>query len=116
MVNIMKWLVVLLGLYASVSAADAVRVGLDEVKVLGQLNGKALACSQKDNISRIKDIMIGHAPKSRLYGVAFEESTQEAFLERSREQHSCGDAPVIALQVETQAARLRELFPAAGKK
>ena len=111
----MKWLVVLLGLCTSVSAAQAANIGLEEVQALGRLNGQALACSQKDNITRIKTVMISHAPRSRQHGAAFEQTTHESFLARSRKQEACGDAPVIALQVEDLATRLRAMFPA-GKK
>jgi hypothetical protein len=115
MVNVMKWLVVLLGLCAFVSVAHAADKGLEEVQALGRLNGQALACSQKENISRIKSVMITLAPRTRKYGEIFEQATQESFLVRSREQGTCGDSPVIALQVEDLAARLSTMFPD-GKK
>ncbi len=111
----MRQLFVLLGLCAFITTAHAATEGLEEVKSLGELNGKALACSQSSNISRIKAVMINHAPKSRQYGATFELATQESFLERSREQQACADAPVIALQVEELATRLSTLFPARNK-
>lgn len=111
----MKWLVVLLGLCTFVSVTYATGMGLDEVQELGRLNGQALACSQKENISRIKVVMISHAPRTRQYGEMFEQTTQESFLVRSREQEACGDASLIALLVEDLAARLNTMFPA-GKK
>lgn len=115
MKQIMKQLVLLLGLSASITAAHAAGDGLAEVHELGRLNGLALACAQGDNISQIKAIMIAHAPKSRQHGATFEQATHESFLLRSGEQGACGDAPVIALQVSDQAARLRALFPVAEK-
>ena len=111
----MKWLVVLLGLCSFVSSANAAELGLDEVETLGRLNGKALACSQKNNIGRIKAVMISLAPKSRQHGAVFEKATEESFLVRSGEQQACADAPVIALQVETLAERLRALSTAGAK-
>ena len=107
----MKWFVSLLGVFAFVSSVAAAEIGLEEVHSLGQLNGQALACSQKENISRIKAVMISHAPKSRLYGATFEQSTEEAFLQRSTEPEACDDAPVIALKVDLLATRLQQLFP-----
>jgi hypothetical protein len=111
----MKSLLVLLGLCSFVSVTHATDMGLEEVQALGRLNGQALACSQKENISRIKAVMITLAPRTRRYGEIFEQTTQESFLVRSREQASCVDAPVIALQVEDIATRLDTMFPD-GKK
>lgn len=108
----MKRLAVLLGVSLYCATAAASEAGLEEVKSLGQLNGKALACAQQENISRIKSVMISHAPKTRLHGAAFEESTHESFITRSKEpQESCTDAALIALQVESLDARLQQLFP-----
>ena len=84
----MKLTVALLGMCAFISAAHAANMGLEEVQALGRLNGQALACSQSENISRIKTVMISHAPKSRQYGATFEQTTHESFLLRSREQEA----------------------------
>lgn len=102
-------------LFAGLFCAGAVasEAGVDEIKALGQLNGKALACAQKENLSRIKMVMINLAPKTRQHGVAFEESTHEAFITRSKEsEEACADAALNALQVESLAERLQALFPA----
>jgi tetrahydromethanopterin S-methyltransferase subunit E len=107
----MKWFSGIIGMCAFAAVAGANEAGMDEVRSLGKLNGQALACSQLDNISRIKKIMISHAPKSRQYGDAFEQSTQKAFLQRSSEQQACVDVAVIALKVESVAARLQAMFP-----
>lgn len=111
----MKWFAGILGVYAVVTTAVASDVGMEEVRMLGQLNGLALACTQKANISRIKAVMIAHVPKTRGYGEEFETSSQEAFLQRSKEPEACGDDPVVALKVETLASRLQQLFPQEGK-
>jgi hypothetical protein len=114
MKQVMKRVALLLAFSVATATAHAAALGMEEVRELGRLNGLALACSQGDNISRIKVVMITHAPKSRQYGAGFEEATQEAFLLRSGEPGACIDAPLIALQVEEQAARLGALFPAAA--
>lgn len=100
------------GLCASAYAAEP---GLDAVNALGELNGKALACAQQENISRIKAVMIEYAPKSRRYGAAFEVSTQESFMQRSQQQEACDDAALTALQVEDLATRLQQLFAGEGR-
>ena len=112
----MKRVVLLLGLSIFYTSAQAASTGLEEVKALGTLNGQALACSQKANIKRIKALMISHAPKSRQYGAMFEQSTQESFLVRSREQEACVDAPLIALKVEDLASQLRAISSAGEKR
>jgi hypothetical protein len=112
----MKRLYALLGLYALSASAGAANPGMEEVKSLGQLNGQALACAQNENIRRIKTVMISLAPKTRQYGAAFEQTTHESFIQRTSEPHACSDAPVIALKVESLAARLQELFPPRQKQ
>lgn len=112
----MKWFAGLLCMCAFVTTAVASDVGVEEVQMLGQLNGKALACTQKANISRIKAIMIAHVPKTIGFREVFEKSSQEAFLQRSQEPQACGDDPVIALKVESMASRLQALFPQEGKQ
>lgn len=108
----MKRLYLMLALLVLGSTAVAAdKKGMDEVKSLGELNGKALACGQKENISLIKSVMISHAPKTRRYGIAFEQSTEESFMQRSRETEACGDDPIITLKVKSLEARLQELFP-----
>ncbi len=111
----MKRLVALVALTISSTTAIAADLGLDEVRELGHLNGRALACSQTENIKRIKGVMINHVPKSRHYGAAFEQSTQETFLSHTGEQGVCSDGPVIALKVENIASRLQALFSAGEK-
>lgn len=112
----MKRFAVVLCVLGWSSVAHAADPGLEEVRMLGRVNGQALACAQNENVARIKAVMVGYAPKSREYGAAFEQATHESFLVRSREQEACQDAPVIALQVEDLASRLRALYPTEEKQ
>lgn len=92
-------------------AADA---GLAEVSDLGRLNGQVLACGYMDAAARIKATMIRFAPKSRRYGAAFEEATNDAFLAQSKKERStCLDGPTYAEQVEMAGKRLQAALPAA---
>lgn len=91
-------------------AADA-PVGLAETRDLGRLNGQALACSHTEAAARIKTMMIKHAPKTRRYGTAFEEATNEAFLAQTREQDTCQAASVLTLQAEEVVQRLQAVLP-----
>jgi hypothetical protein len=99
-----------LSAHAADSATDA---GLTEVQALGSLNGQALACGYSETVSRIKTVIIQHAPKSRRYGAAFEESTNKAFLDQSRkEMATCPDGPTLNGQVDEATQRLQAALPA----
>lgn len=101
-----------LTIQASGSSADA---GLAEVSDLGRLNGQVLACGYMDAAARIKAAMIQFAPKSRRYGAAFEEATNEAFLSQTKKERSaCLDGPTYAEQVEEASKRLQTALPAAA--
>lgn len=102
-----------LSLALSAQAADsATDAGLTEVQSLGSLNGQALACDYAETASRIKTVMIQHAPKSRRYGAAFEEATNKAFLDQSRkEQTTCPDGPTLNGQVDEATQRLQAALP-----
>lgn len=96
------------------AAAFPADVGLAEVRDLGRLNGLALACSYLDTAARIKSVMIQHAPKSRRYGAAFEEATNESFLAQSRkEAATCPDGPTLNGNVETATQSLLAALPPA---
>lgn len=82
---------------------EGVLAALDQ---LGRINGTALACGQQEVVARVKALVIQRAPKTRSYGEAFENATQAAFLERSRQGGTCPAAPELARQAETLAERL----------
>lgn len=105
------FLVYTLSAAAGDSPGDA---GLTEVRELGRLNGQALACSHTPVVSRIKAIMIQHAPKSRRYGEAFEAATNKAFLAQTKnDQAVCEDATTLSSQAEVLAMRLQAAAPSA---
>lgn len=106
-----------LSLAPFVHAADSpTDAGLTEVQSLGRINGQALACDYAGVASRIKTVMIQHAPKSRRYGAAFEEATSKAFLDQSRkEQTTCPDGPTLNGQVDEATQRLLAAVPAASE-
>jgi hypothetical protein len=95
--------------YAADTPAEA---GLSEIRELGRLNGQALACSYAETAARIKALMLKYAPKTRRYGAAYEEATQEAFLAQTREGAACQDGSVLALQADEVARRLQAALPA----
>lgn len=99
-------------------AADSLTdAGLAEVQALGRINGQALACGYAETVSRIKAVIIQHAPKSRRYGAAFEEATNKAFLDQSRkEMTTCPDGPTFNGQFDEATQRLQAAVPAAATK
>lgn len=108
-----RFAVLLCFLSPSLAAHAAVTdAGLAEVRDLGRLNGQALACSYNETAAQIKAAIIQHAPKSRRYGAAFEEATNEAFLAQSRkDQTTCTDGPTLSQQVEEVSRRLQAAVP-----
>ena len=104
-----------LGFALSAAAADSSSdAGLAEVRELGRLNGQALACSYTPVASRLKAIMIQHAPKSRRYGEAFETATNQAFLAQTKSNQAvCEDATTFSRQAEVLAMRLQAVIPSA---
>lgn len=107
-----------LSLALSARAADSsTDAGLAEIQALGRINGQALACDYAEAVSRIKTVIIQHAPKSRRYGAAFEETTNKAFLDQSRKDRTtCPDGPTLSGQIDEATRRLQAAVPASVTK
>lgn len=97
---------------AAAFAADPPEpAGVAEVRELGRLNGVALACSQADAAARIKKLLIQYAPKTRRYGEAFENATQDAFLAQGVKPEPCLEGAAYAVEAEVLAMRLQAAIP-----
>jgi hypothetical protein len=96
--------------HAEESAAEA---ALAAVRDLGRVNGQALACGHADTAKWTRVLMLNHAPKTRRYGEAFEEGTQESFVTLSREPGQCPDGSAIATRLDEVTQKLRTALPAA---
>lgn len=106
-----------LSVFTAQAAELAVDAGLAEVRDLGRLNGQALACSYREAASRIKKAIIENAPKSRRYGAAFEETTNQGFLEQTKQDSTaCVDGPTLNGKIDTAIQRLQAALPAAAAK
>jgi hypothetical protein len=90
---------------------DPTEIGFAEVRTLGTLNGQALACRQLDASSRAKTLMIGYAPKTRRYGIAFESATNAAFLAATRNGAPCPTEADLAARLAESATALQAVFP-----
>ena len=85
-----RLLMVLLAAMSVQSAhADSMAAQVDAVRALGELNGVALQCKYIDQVRRMKAAVVANAPKERVFGLAFDEATNEAFLAFSRKGGPC---------------------------
>ena len=109
-----KLLAVLCGLTFSAMALASDEAGLAAVRDLGRLNGQALACGQKDAAAWLRVLMLNHAPKTRAYGEAYEEGTQETFLAHGKGA-PCPAAAELAAKVDAITQRLKNVLPVAGQ-
>jgi len=94
-------------------AAD-VEAGLLAIKALGSVNGQALACAEAAPAARAKQLMLAHAPKTRRFGAAYEEATQEAFLAQTRAAGTCPDAANLTDRLNRLALQLADTLPVAA--
>ncbi len=109
-----KLLAVLCGLTFSAVAFASGDDGLSAVRDLGRLNGLTLACGQKEAASWVRVLMLNHAPKTRAYGEAYEEGTQESFLAHGKGTPCPGSAELNA-RLDEIAGRLKAVLPVAGQ-
>ena len=81
------------------------------VDTLGRINGRALACSYPDIVSRTKSIVISRVPKARELGETFEVATQSAFLEQGKAPDECPPHKTLSHQLDTAARGLAAPSP-----
>jgi hypothetical protein len=101
------------GAVSVAGAADA-EPGLDTIKALGSVNGQALACSEVQVAARAKSMMLAHAPKTALYGTAYEEATQAAYLAQTRSASACPDNISLLARLNQLALQLAAALPVAA--
>jgi hypothetical protein len=86
--------------------------GHDAVANLGAVNGVALACRYPDEVSRMKAAVVANAPKERSYGLAFDESTNAAFLDFIEKREPCPAKAVFSGRVDAAIEELVAAFAA----
>lgn len=109
-----KLIAVLCGLTFPAMALASDEAGLAAVRDLGRLNGQTLACGQKEAASWVRVLMLNHAPKTRVYGEAYEEGTQESFLAHGKGTPCPGSAE-LNVRLDEIARRLKAVLPVAGQ-
>lgn len=102
-------LLLLATLGTPVLAADA---GSAAIASLGRINGIALACQQPAIASRARNAVQTTAPKTRASGEAFEQATNDAFLEQGK-GGDCPDVATLAGRLSEAESRLQQAFPTA---
>lgn len=106
-------LVAALAVTALPALAETADAGMAALQNLGQLNGQALACSQRAISGKAKSLTIKHSPKTRRYGEIFEEATSAAFLEQGKALAACPTAAEFDRRLTELAGRLQATLPAA---
>ena len=103
----------LLPLFAYSSLAETpaeTREQLATIESLGQLYGIALPCNYIQQTRRIKSAMVAALPKKRYLGQAFEEATNESFLEFHKAGGQCPEETTLATQVDAGIETLNAAF------
>lgn len=98
----------------SAAAYASAEDGFSVVRDLGRLNGQALACGNKDTAAWVRILMLNHAPKTRAYGEAYEEGTQETFAAHGRGA-PCAERTVLAARLDAVTQRLKKALPIPGQ-
>ena len=97
-------------LTSSVSAAADDSAGLEAITALGNLNGIALGCKYINQVRRMKQAVIANAPKERSYGIAFDDSTNDAFVAFIGSGKQCPGEATLASQVDAAVQAVEQAF------
>lgn len=109
--NRLVFFALIAGATFDVAARTPADAGMSAVQDLGRVNGQALACGQMAISGKAKRLMLGHAPKTRSYGEAFEEATNAAYLAQGRDQGSCPETADFTVKLNELSARLQKALP-----
>ena len=93
-------------------AADPDFIVREEAAIgaLGRLNATALMCKDVESVRRIKKVIIYGVPKVREYGETFEEATNAAFLDFSRQGIACPTPAAMSADIDKAEAHMTEVF------
>lgn len=99
-----------LGLGSLAAVAADVETRYDVVRALGAENGVALACGYVDETRRMKRAMVDNLPKERALGLAFEESTNAAYLAFLKAGEPCPAEAGFSGRVDAAISELQAAF------
>ncbi len=104
------WPILILLSFSTPVAADMLADQHQAVKDLGRLNGVALHCKYLDQVRAMKAAVVANAPKQRSFGLAFDEGTNEAYLEQIQQRAPCPGKTAFARRVESATQQLEQAF------
>ena len=100
--------------HAGEAESPAVADLLAGIAELGRVNGTALACGYTELLPKAKAMMILRAPKTRRFGEAYEDASNEAFRAQTGGSQACPEQVVLALRLEAADLKLQDAAKRAG--
>ena len=96
-------------------ATPAIQAGdnsqqLQAIARMGELNGVALQCSYLEQVQRIKQALILNLPKQREFGIWFEKTTQDSFMNFMQNSLTCPDVNDLDQQIYSAISQLKSEF------
>lgn len=89
---------------------DKSREQLTAIESLGQFYGIALPCKYIQQTRKIKSAMVAALPKKRYLGQAFEEATNESFLDFYKTGAQCPEEATLATEIDLGIEVLNAAF------
>ncbi|MCP3868193.1 MAG: hypothetical protein GY703_08895 [Gammaproteobacteria bacterium] len=86
------------------------------IQALGRLNGIALQCNYLADTRRMKAALIKTLPRRRELGMAFDQATNESFLQFMEEGRSCPESGSFSGTVDRGIGSLEHSFPGSKAK
>ncbi|KHF24602.1 hypothetical protein [Solemya velum gill symbiont] len=82
------------------------------MQALGEVNGIALHCQYLGEIQRIKRAIVATVPKERVYGLAFETSTNDGFLAFIKSGEACPGPEGFKQEIDQRIQDMQKAFAA----
>lgn len=95
---------------SSSSAASDQDPRYQAVQAMGRLNGVALHCRYLDQVRRMKAAVVANAPKERSFGLAFDEATNQSFLDFIKTRAVCPEQAGFGRKVGHGIDALKAVF------
>ena len=108
----MRYSMTFISLLMSIAApaAAVTEAQFDSITQLGRLNAVALHCQFLEQTRRMKAALVEQLPKRRELGLAFDEATNQAFIEFIDQRRQCPADTEFKHQVERAIERLKAVY------
>jgi hypothetical protein len=97
-------------LFSASQAVAATDDQFNSIQHVGKLNGVALHCKYHQQARRMKLALIAVLPKRRQLGQAFDDATNESFLEFIRNKSECPEPQQFIQEVDAAVTGLNQSF------